>query len=78
MKRQSNWVRWWLRLAALTGVLVATSPLTGCKPAVVQAFYSELENLAVSLVQAYFEAITPTTSGTTAQSLMHALQTWVV
>ncbi len=78
MKRQSNWVRSWLRLAALTGVLVATGPLAGCKQSVLQAFYSGLENLAVSLVQAYFQAITPTASGTTAQSLMHALQTSLV
>ena len=78
MTRQSRWLRLWLRLAALTSVTAVFSPLAGCQESVVQAFYSGLEDLIISMVQTYFEAITPTDSSTTAQSLMNSIQTWLI
>jgi hypothetical protein len=78
MTKKSNWLRLWLRLAALTSATVIAGPLAGCKTSVQQAFYAGLENLAVSLVQTFFEAITPTSSTTTAQSIVHSLQTWLI
>jgi hypothetical protein len=69
----------WLRIAGLiSGTLISTGPLAGCKQSVQIAIYKGLEELAVSLVQAFFEAITPTTSGSTAAAVVDTIQRWLV
>jgi hypothetical protein len=77
MTRQFKWLRLWVRLAGLTSAVLFVSPFTGCRQEVVVAFYSGLEQLVISLVQTYFQAITPTTTTNTAQAVMNSIQTWL-
>ncbi len=76
MRRNSSWLRTWLRIGAFVSGTLIASPLAGCKPSVTQAFYSGLENLIITLVQTYFEAITPTPTDSTA-ALMYAIRNWL-
>lgn len=69
MTRKPKWLHMWLRLTALAPAAVLLSPLSGCQESVVLAFYTGLEDLIISLVQTYFEAVTPTFASTVAQSL---------
>lgn len=69
MTKQFKWLRLWLRLAGLASATVVFSPLAGCRQEVVVAFYTGLEELIISLIQTYFEAVIPTTASAAAQSL---------
>ena len=62
MTRHTNGasIRRWL--APLTVGASLLGPLAGCKESVTLAFYDGLENIAVAMVQAFFDAITPTFS----------------
>jgi hypothetical protein len=78
MTRKMNWLRIWLRLTAVATGMLIVGPLAGCKASVTAAFYTGLEDLAVSLVKTFFEAITPTTTTTaSAQGLIDSIQQWL-
>lgn len=67
--------RWLASLAVGASLLGA---LAGCRESVTLAFYEGLENLAVAVVQAFFDAITPTSSSTAgALDLMHSALPWL-
>ncbi len=62
MSRNRNYLRIWLRVLAGLSAATVFGQFAGCRESVITAFYTGLENLAVAVVQAYFEAITPTFS----------------
>lgn len=68
--------RW---LASLAVGASLAGALAGCKESVTLAFYEGLENLAVAVVQAFFDAITPTSSSSSANAidLMEAARHWL-
>ncbi len=67
----------WMGVLAVGASLLG--PFAGCRESVTIAFYNGLENLAIGLVQAFFDAITPTSSETTttAAALAESLQHWL-
>lgn len=75
MTRETNYLQKAMRwMAAATGILIA-SPFSGCNQAVKEAFYGGLEDLAVSMVEAFFAAITPTSSASA--GLFGTIQNWL-
>lgn len=76
MRRNSNRFVTWMRIAGLVSGTLIASPLTGCEESVMTAFYNGLENLAISVVQAFFDAIVPTPSSSTAV-MWDTLQSWL-
>jgi len=64
MRWNRNHLRTLLRLIAGLSAATVFGQYASCRESVTAAYYTGLENLAVGLVQAFFEAITPTSSST--------------
>ena len=76
MTRKRNYLRISLRVIAGLSAATVFGQFAGCRESVITAFYTGLENLAVSMVEAYFEAITPTFS-TSASLILGPFQGWL-